>query len=58
VTEEHHANLPGVTVWCGLSAFGLTGPFFFDHTVTGENYLNLLQESVMPHIEKMFRDEE
>ena len=23
-------NLPGVNVWCGLSARGLIGPFFFE----------------------------
>jgi len=22
IMEEHHVNLPGVTVWCGLSAHG------------------------------------
>ncbi|XP_076330532.1 uncharacterized protein LOC143236129 [Tachypleus tridentatus] len=32
VTEEHHLNLPGVTVWCGLSTRGLIGPFFFQDT--------------------------
>jgi transposase len=58
VTEEHHVNLPGVTVWCGLSARGLIGPFFFYNTVTGAVYLNLLQEFVIPRIREEFRDEE
>ncbi|XP_076322842.1 uncharacterized protein LOC143231904 isoform X2 [Tachypleus tridentatus] len=52
VTEEHHLNLSGVTVWCGLSARGLIGPFFFQDTVTGLNYLNMLQEFAMPRIQK------
>ena len=58
VTVEHHVNLPGITVWCGLSAFGLIGPFFFDDTMNGANYLNLLQEYAMPRMQVMFRNEE
>ena len=30
VTMEHHLNLPGVTVWCGISALGIVGPFFLN----------------------------
>ena len=58
VTVEHHLNLPGITVWCGLSAFGLVAPFFFDDTVKGTNYLNLLQEYAIPRIQEMFRNDE
>ena len=57
-TMEHKLNLPGITVWCGISALGIVGPFFFDQTATGAVYLNLLQESVSPNIEEMFGDEE
>ena len=53
VTVGHHMNLPGITVWCGVSAFGLIGSFSFDHTVTDAIYLNLLQESTMPRIKDM-----
>ena len=58
VTADHHVNLPGITVWCGLSSKGLLGPFFFDATVTGPIYLNLLQQSVIPSITEDFEDEE
>jgi transposase len=58
VTVEHHVNLPGITVWCGLSSRGLIGPFFFDATVTGPIYLNLLQQFVIPSIRIDFEDEE
>ncbi|XP_076316060.1 uncharacterized protein LOC143228684 isoform X1 [Tachypleus tridentatus] len=58
VTEEHHLNLSGVTVWCGLSARGLIGPFFFQDTITGLNYLNMLQEFAMPRIQEQFGEEE
>ena len=58
MTVEHHVSLPGITVWCGLSEFGLIGPFFFDDTVNDANYLNLLQEYAMPRMQEMFRNEE
>jgi hypothetical protein len=35
-------NLPGVNVWCGLSSRGLTGPFFFEGTITGQAYLDMI----------------
>ena len=58
VMVDHHVNLPGITVWCGLSSRGLIGPFFFDATMTGPVYLNLLQQSVMPSIREDFEQEE
>ncbi|XP_068207675.1 uncharacterized protein [Palaemon carinicauda] len=57
VTIERHVNLPGVTVWCGISALGIIGPFFFNETVNGESYLNLLQEFVGPQITEMFGED-
>ena len=57
VTIERHVNLPGVTVWCGISALGIIGPFFFNETVNGESYLKLLQEFVRPQIKEMFGDD-
>ena len=56
-TMEHHLNLPGVTVWCGMSALGIIGPFFFYQTVSVPVYSNLLMENVGPQIEEMFGDE-
>ena len=47
---EKHVNLPGVTVWCGLSSRGLIGPFFFEGTVTSALYLDMLQTSILPAI--------
>lgn len=58
VMVEHHVNLAGVTVWCSLSARGLIEAFFFDATVTGLVYLNLLQQPVMPSVREDFEDEE
>ena len=58
VTLERHLNLPGVIVCCGLSARGLIGPFFFEGTVTGLHYLNMLQEFAMPRLQEQFGDAE
>ncbi|KAK8403570.1 hypothetical protein O3P69_000549 [Scylla paramamosain] len=42
---------------CGISALGIIGPFFFNETVNGESYLNLLQEFVGPQITEMFGED-
>ncbi|KAF8778336.1 hypothetical protein HNY73_015067 [Argiope bruennichi] len=47
-----------LNVWCGLSSRGLIGAFFFDATVTGPVYLNLLQQSVIPSIREVFEQDE
>jgi len=36
-------NLPGLSVWCGVSSRDVVGLFFFDGTVTGAVYLNMVQ---------------
>ena len=47
---EHELNSPKLLVWCAVSSTGLIGPFFFGNevggitTVTGENYLQILQQ--------------
>ena len=46
ITVEKAVNLPGVNVWCGLSARGLIGPFRFEGTVTGETYRTMLADSI------------
>ena len=35
-------------VWCGLWRDHVLGPFFFNETVTGERYLNMLQNDLIP----------
>lgn len=39
---------PGVMVWAGVSYDGLLGPFFFEDTVTGDSYRDLLVNTVHP----------
>ena len=50
VHVEKEVNLPGLNIWCGLSLRGLIGPFFFEGTVTGQVYLDMLCTSILPAI--------
>ena len=45
---EKEVNVPGITVWGGISSSGMIGPFFFEETVTGNSYLTMLQEKMWP----------
>ncbi|CAI9738112.1 XP_014784835.1PREDICTED: uncharacterized protein LOC106879674 [Octopus vulgaris] len=52
-TENPHyepLNEPGVTVWGALSSDGLLGPYFFNETVTGDNYFEMLNKYVFPQL--------
>ena len=42
IVEEDTVNFPGVAVWCSLSFRGLIGPYFFEETITGQTYLQML----------------
>ena len=45
-------------VWAGLIKDRIVGPFFFDGSVTGNAYLQLLQQNVWPAIQRIVADEE
>ena len=47
---EKEVNSPGVMCWVGISSSGIVGPFFFRETVTGDSYLQLLQNEVWGEI--------
>ena len=54
-TNLHHiiekdVNMPGVTVWCGISSVGIIGPYFFDGSVTGQSYLYMLKNFLIPRL--------
>ena len=48
-----------VTVWCGFSAFGIIGPYFFEDqngntvTVTSDRYVAMLNEFVFPQLQNL-----
>ena len=56
IVEENTFNLPGVAVWCGLSSRGLIGSYFFEETVTGQTYLQML-EIMIPRFNDFFENE-
>nr|CAI5837922.1 unnamed protein product [Callosobruchus analis] len=58
ITIEKAVNLPGVNVWCGLSSRGLIGPFRFEGTVTGINYLIMLADSIFPAIRALYGNDD
>ena len=55
IIEEKTVNLPGVAVWYGLSSRGLIGTYFFEETVTGQTYLQML-EIMIPRLNDFFEN--
>lgn len=49
---EQELNAPGVTVWRGIWSHGVVGPYFFESTVTSDNYLQMLRNSIIPVVEE------
>lgn len=47
---EAPVNAPKVMVWAGIWSGGIIGPFFFDTTVTGDSYLEMLNEFLLPNL--------
>ncbi|XP_064469579.1 uncharacterized protein LOC135384303 [Ornithodoros turicata] len=54
----HPVQSPKTTVWCGLWLEGIVGPFFFDGTVTGQNYLTMLQREFLPELASLHMQKE
>ena len=52
VILEREINVPGINVWAAMSCNGIIGPFFFDASVTGEWYLNMLQTYFFPQVQQ------
>ena len=50
---EEPLHSPQVTVWMGVGARGIIGPFFFNGvTVNGERYSNMLDDDLLPVVEE------
>jgi len=57
VTMEHIRDSPKVNVFCAVSSCKAYGPFFFvEPTVTGINYLDMLQLWLMPQLQEDSED--
>lgn len=50
-STEHAVHSSKVVVWCGIWREGVVGPFFFNSTVTGDTYLKMLEEQILPELE-------
>ena len=51
---EHIRDSPKVNVWCGLLQNQIVGPFFFqENTITGNIYLDMLENFAVPQIAHM-----
>lgn len=40
-------------VWCGLTASHVIGPYYFDGSVTGESYREMLETFLMPELRRL-----
>ena len=56
--QEKPLHSPRVTVWCGISAGFVLGPYFFENddgttsTVTGEKYRSMIRNFMIPELER------
>lgn len=52
VIIEQELNVPRVVVWGGIWSNGIVGPYFFEGNVTSDSYLEMLQNIIIPQLEK------
>ena len=52
IIYEKPLHSPKITVWMGVAAWGVIGPYFFDGTVNSERYMQLLNEFVRPELSR------
>ena len=51
-TVELERNPPHVMIWAAMTSQHLLGPYFFEGTVNGPNYLHMLQTWLIPQLEE------
>ncbi|CAF4820767.1 unnamed protein product, partial [Rotaria sp. Silwood1] len=44
-------NVPRVTIWGGIWSNGVVGPYFFEDNVTSKNYVRMLKDTTVPHLQ-------
>ena len=52
LTIEQQQNQSGVNTWGGISSSGAIGAIFFDATVTGDNYLKIIKNQIVPQLQQ------
>lgn len=50
VREGHSQHPLKINVWAGILGNHIVGPIFYEDNLTGEMYLNMLQEVIVPTI--------
>ena len=40
-------------VWCGMSATHVIGPYYFDGSVTGQSYCDMITDFLMPELRRL-----
>ncbi|GBL97803.1 hypothetical protein AVEN_231961-1 [Araneus ventricosus] len=51
--EVRHQLRWSINVWCGISNDRLTGPVFYEGTLTGQRYLEILQDVITDFVENL-----
>jgi hypothetical protein len=52
IIHEQPLHSPKVTVWAGISQFGIIGPYFFTGTINRESYIDMIENYVVPELKK------
>ena len=52
IIQEKPLHSPKLTVWMGVASFGVIGPYFFQQTVNGVRYRQMVNEFVIPELRR------
>lgn len=52
IIQEKPLHSPKVTVWMGIASFDIIGPYFFEETVNGDRYRDMLATFVVPELKR------
>lgn len=58
VILEKEVNMPGLSVWAGVWYGGIIGPYFFNGTINGLRYQQMLAEFVWPAVSNFILEDE
>jgi len=52
ILKQKPLKSPSLCVWSGVYYGGIIGPYYFERTCTGETYLQMLQELIIPELRR------
>lgn len=53
--QQKSLHTQRVTVWCAVAQWGVVGPYFFDGTVNGQRYRNMINQFLLPELRRRRR---